>query len=245
LNTQGELFSWGKGERGQLGHELGATEARESHVAQPIQRAVWDVDDGSGKPVYKAMGRGFSQIAAGMIHSAALDQDNNQVFLWGKNLLPLDSSLMNSTTETKGRKVASDARFPCRLKGLPEEKQILQIACGSHHTSFLLEDGSVWALGLSTDTKEPLLEPFCMIEPGIIDMPVRQFAAHMDRTTIITASNQVLQAHVWKEPENREYAVFTPPWVDELLENSAPGTRIREVHRSWLHTVIVTEHDDE
>lgn len=244
LNTAGELFSWGKGERGQLGHELGATESKESHTAQPIQRALLEVADDNGKPVYHALGR-MSQVSAGMIHSAALEEETNRVFLWGKNLLPLPPDGKPGEGETRGRKIASDARLPFHLKGLPPELKVLQIACGSHHTSFLLEDGSVWAIGLATDTKEPLHEPFCLMEPGMFELPVRQFAAHMDRTTVVTATGEVLQAHVWKEPENREYAIFTPAWVDPLLDACEPGTRIREVHRSWLHTLIVTDRETE
>jgi alpha-tubulin suppressor-like RCC1 family protein len=239
LNAVGEIFTWGKGERGQLGHEHGAVDAKESHTAQPVQRVLVDVAAAdTGKPVYDLLGP-VAQIAAGMIHSAALELDTNRVFLWGKNMLPLPPNGKG----TRGRKVASDARLPFVLRGLPQ-RQVLQIACGSHHTSFLLEDGSVWAVGLATDTVKPIHTPFCLIEPGIVDLPVRQFVAHMDRTTVITATGEVLQAHLWEEPENRAYAVFTPAWVDELLANSCePGTRIRQVHRSWLHTLVVTERD--
>ena len=239
MNSAGEVFSWGKGERGQLGHELGATDAKESHTAIPIQRTLLAVEDANGRPVYRALGK-VSQVAAGMIHSAALEQDTNDVFVWGKNLLPLERG---SDEEKRGRK-ASDARLPVRVQGLPSHLKVLQIACGSHHTAVLLEDGSVWAVGVTTDTKAFWHTPTCLIEAGMIALPVTQFAAHMDRTTVVDANGQVLQVHLWEEEDNRDYAIFTPPWVDELLDNSESGTRIREVHRSWLHTVIVTERDE-
>ena len=239
MNAAGEIFSWGKGERGQLGHQHGALDEKESHTAQPIQRVVVNVADAdTGKPEYDRLGP-VAQIASGMIHCAALEQDTNRVFLWGKNLLP-------PPPHDKGaweRKIATDARLPFLLHGLPQ-KQVLQIACGSHHTSVLLEDGSVWAVGLATDTVKPLHMPVCLIEPGIIDLPVRQFVAHMDRTTVVTATGEVLQAHLWEQPENRAYAVFIPAWIDDFLaETCEPGTRIRQVHRSWLHTLVVTERD--
>ena len=237
MNSAGEVFSWGKGERGQLGHELGATDSKESHTAIPIQRTLLSTQDDQGRPVYRALGK-VSQVAAGMIHSAALEQDSNTVFVWGKNLLPLQPN--DQEAERRGRN-ASDARLPVRLRGLPENLQVLQVACGSHHTAILLEDGSVWAIGVATDTKEFVHTPTCLIEAGVIELPVRQFAAHMDRTTVVDAAGQVSQVHLWKDEENRDYAIFTPAWVDELLDTCEPGTRIREVHRSWLHTVIVTE----
>ena len=243
MNTAGEIFSWGKGERGQLGHELGAVAARESHTGLPIQRAVLQIADDQGKPVYHLLGP-VSQIAAGMIHSAALEEDTNRVFVWGKNMMPLPPDGKRKPNETRGRKIASDARLPFLVQGLPPEQKVLQISCGSHHTSVLLEDGSVWAMGLTTDTVTPVHTPYCLIEPGLIDLPVRQFVSHMDRTTVVTATGEVLQAHVWEQPENREYAIFTPSWVDKLLGHVCePGTRIREVHRSWLHTLVVTERD--
>lgn len=239
LNSVGEVFSWGKGERGQLGHELGATESKESHTGQPIQRAIVGFDASkNNKPLFKMFGK-VSQISAGMIHSAALEADTNEVYLWGKYVVPLQKG---GDDEKRGRK-ASDGRLPILLKGLPSNLAVERIACGSHHTSCLLEDGSVWTVGLSTDTQVPVHQPVCLIEAGIVTMPVRQFAAHMDRTTVIDKEGQVLQVHLWQEKENRDCAVFTPSWVDPLLQHCEAGTRIREIHRSWLHTIVVTEKD--
>lgn len=232
------MFAWGKGERGQLGHDRIESE---SHSAMFIPKAVAleplrAGDRGVAKPMYHALGP-ISQISAGMIHSAALEKDTNQVYIWGKNTIPLQH---NDNNKSESGRLASDARLPVRLSGLPDKK-VLQIACGSHHTSVLLEDGSVWAVGVTTDSKHPLHEPVCLIEAGIVDLStLTQFTAHMDRTTVVFDGRHVLQVHLWEEEENQEVAVFTPAWVDELLD-SDPDLRIREVHRSWLHTVIVTE----
>ena len=229
MNAQGEIYSWGKGDRGQLGHERVEFE---SYTAMPIQRAV-EMDQ--MKPTYHALGK-ISQVSAGMIHSAALENETNHMYIWGKNTIPVQPN-------SEAGKIASDARLPVRLRGLPD-LEILRIACGSHHTSVLMEDGSVWAVGVTSDTKKPLHDPVCLIEAGIIDVStLSQFAAHMDRTTVVFGGGrQVLQVHLWDEIENREEAIFTPAWVDELLDSDA-NLRIREVHRSWLHTVIVTERD--
>jgi alpha-tubulin suppressor-like RCC1 family protein len=243
LNAQGEVFSWGKGERGQLGHD---TIESESPSAIPILKAVsmkqmtsaLDTKSGGSENIkphaYHRLGR-VSQISAGMIHSAALEAETNQVFIWGKNTVPPIGN------DEKG-KHASDARLPVLLSGLPKDRKVLRLSCGSHHTSVLLDDASVWAVGVATDTKVPVHEPVCLIEAGIIDLPtMTQFAAHMDRTTVVFGEGRhVLQVHLWSDVGNQNVAVFTPAWVDELLENDA-DLRIREVHRSWLHTVVVTE----
>ena len=237
LNTNGEIFCWGKGERGQLGQE---TVLMESHTALPVKRtfsfAPVEDDDQDAirnpKPIYAHIGK-VVQVAAGMIHTAALTEDN-RVLIWGKYVLP-------AFGDDIGRKAASDAVLPCALQGLPDGLKVEQIACGSHHTAMLLQDGSVWAVGVSADTKEPIHEPVELIPSGIVEMPVRQFAAHADRTTVVGCSGkQVLQVHLWKDPELREFAVFTPGWLDRLLRQNGEIS-IKEVHRSWIHSVVVTE----
>jgi hypothetical protein len=89
LNSEGEVFCWGKGERGQLGQER---VVMESHTALPVKRAfsfdeAWEDATVEGetrnlKPVYEPIGK-VRQIAAGMIHTAALTEDN-RVLVWGK-----------------------------------------------------------------------------------------------------------------------------------------------------------------
>lgn len=245
LNVEGEMFAWGKGDRGQLGN---ANIDTESHTGMPITKAVVMNDDYSEKIDFCALGK-ISQISAGMIHSAALEPSTNSVYTWGKHVLPfqLDEAIRaQSQTFWKIswlrplKKVASDARVPVRISGLPSNLKVLQIACGSHHTAMLLEDGSVWAVGISTDTKKPLHKAKCIVEAGIIDLAtLTQFTAHMDRTTIVF-DGQVLQVHLWEDPELQSVGVFSPSWVDKLLLHD-PSVRIREVHRSWLHSTVVTE----
>lgn len=227
LNNAGEVYSWGKGSRGQLGFDR---VDNESHAAVPVQKAVFDLEETNHRPVYREI-TAVSQIAAGLIHSAALETETNSVYIWGKNTMP---ALKN--TEMAKYQQATDAHIPFRLKGLPE-KQVLQISCGSHHTAMILEDGSVWAVGISTDTHQPMFEPICLIAAGAVDLPVRHFEAHMDRTTVITASNQVLQAHLWEDPANQDVSVFTPTWAMALDADQ----KIQSVHRSWLHTIVVTK----
>lgn len=241
LNSQGEVFCWGKGERGQLGQE---SIRIESHTALPVSRtfrfddvSILGADDEeearrNPKPIYEHIGK-VRQVDAGMIHSAALTEDN-RVLIWGKYVLP-------AFGDDIGKKPASDAVLPSTLGGLPLNLKVEQIACGSHHTAVLLEDGSVWAVGISSDTKEPIHEPVEVIPAGLVEMPVRQFAAHADRTTVVGRSGrQVLQVHLWKDPDLQEYAVFTPGWLDRLLRDNEE-TCIQEVHRSWVHSVVVTE----
>jgi alpha-tubulin suppressor-like RCC1 family protein len=237
LNAVGEIFAFGKGDRGQLGQE---SATKESHTALPIRKAYrmhrhGDAADANTnanlKPTYLTLGP-VKQIASGMLHSAVLTEDN-QVAIWGKHIL--------RPTSDEPNKKALDSRIPSILTGLPEGPTVERIACGSHHTSVLLSDGSVWAVGISADTKTPMHDPVELIPKGILQLPVRQFDAHMDRTTVVGADGrQVLQVHLWSDPELREFAIFTPPYVDRLLDENET-MRIRAIHRSWKHTVIVTD----
>jgi alpha-tubulin suppressor-like RCC1 family protein len=227
LNEVGEVFCWGKGERGQLGQGLITTEA---HTALPVKRAFTLGE--KMKPQYQTIGQ-VTQIDAGMIHCAALTKDN-EVLIWGKHVLPL-------LPGDENKKVSSDARLPYILPGLPKGVRVERIACGSHHTAILLDDGSVYAAGIATHTKEPIHEAVQILPPGVVNRPVRQFDAHMDRTTIVGADGrQVLQLHLWKDEELREFAAFTPAWVDHILDEN-PFAKISMIHRSWIHSVVVTE----
>eukprot|EP00977_Amphora_coffeiformis_P016836 scaffold5325_cov183-Amphora_coffeaeformis.AAC.14 len=226
LTAGGEVYCWGKGERGQLGQDF--VTAQSPH-ALSVSKGYY-LTEFSGerqKPQYREMGK-VVQVAAGMIHSAALTADN-EVLIWGKHVIPPLPS------DAEQGKTASDSKLPCVLQGLPDKK-IEKIACGSHHTAILFEDGSVYGVGFSTDSKEPIHEPMELIPTGVVDMPVRQFAAHMDRTTVVGADGrQVLQVHLWEDPDYQEVAIYTPAWVDRLLDEDSQ-VRIKGVHRSWLHT---------
>jgi hypothetical protein len=232
LNTNGEIFGFGKGTRGQLGHFPFLDEV---HHAVPIDKA-WIMNWQRGKHAYMQMPF-VRQISTGMLHSAALTVDN-QVFLWGKNILPQGYGFYGGKAR---RRAADDARVPVQLDGLPKHLEILKIACGSHHTAVLFEDGSVYAVGITTDTQKLIHHAVPLIPAGVIEMPVRQFDAHFDRTTVVGASGrQVLQVHLWEDQELQEYAPFTPAWIDRVFEEDY-YTTIREVHRSWLHSIVVTD----
>lgn len=184
-----------------------------------------DVDsdqEPSARPV--VLDQTVTQISSGMHHGAALTNEN-QVFIWGKIM---------SKSEDRPR----DAPFPEALNGLPENLKVLKIACGSHHTAVLLEDGSVYAVGVASDEAVPILDPVQMLPPGVLQLPVRQFEAHHDRTTVIDNDGQVLQMHLWLEESLRDFTAFTPGYVDTLWDQ---GHVVKSIHRGWLHTLIVTE----
>ena len=168
---------------------------------------------------------GVVQVSSGMHHGACLTHDN-QVYMWGRNMTLDDDEK------------PQDVRLPVKVQGIPSDKQVVQLSCGSHHTSVLLEDGSVYAFGIAADINVPIMEPIQLVPAGVLEMPLRQFESHHDRTTVIDKGGHVYQLHLWKDKGLREFSMFTPSWVDSLLDKQQS---IISVHRGWLHTIIVTE----
>lgn len=242
LKEDGCIYTFGKGTRGQLG----ISDTNENFIIDNADAESSKSDDFAFSPVRVkqfAMKSNDSEplilseddstvlkIGAGWNHSVAVTKSNH-AWIWGKNVL-IESSDGQSPK-------AIDSLKPVPIQGLPN-LAIVDISCGSHHTSALMEDGSVWATGISSDTNQPVGGEIVIqiIPPGIIDMPIIQFKSHFDRTTIVAGVNgqQILEVQLWSNEELRQEAVFEPAWVESI---SASCDRIKHVHRGWLHTVVV------
>lgn len=229
LSKQGQVFSWGKASRGQLGRVV---DSDQDPWARPIKI------DGDNHRVVE-IGAGF--------HHGALKTENNKVFIWGKNMSRNTDhySYYDSDKEPVSTGTADllDARKPEQILGLPttndkEAMQIQRISCGSHHTAMLMNDGSVFAVGIASDEAIPILDPVELIPSGVLDLPIRHFEAHHDRTSVVDNKGLVYQVHLWNDETLQDYAYFTPSYVDILLDQ---GQTIQSIHRGWRHTIIVTE----
>lgn len=237
LDKDGSLFGWGKGARGQLGQSQFKTDkfedGREPTVdveygAIPINDFELFTDH--SRSTLSGNDSRVRSMSAGWNHSGCITESNH-AFVWGKNVLAKMES-------DKLRPI--DSPNPTWVKGLPCGMEIKLISCGSHHTSFLMEDNSVYALGIATDTAQPLGEDAVQIvPPGLIDSPITQFSSHFDRTTIVAGNDeqQVLEVQMWSTEELRSAAVFEPEWLEAFKRD---GSRVEAVERGWLHTVVLT-----
>ena len=229
LSKEGQVYSWGKASRGQLGRTV---DADQDPWARPIK-----MDDNNVRVV---------EIGAGFHHGAFRTEDN-KVFIWGKNMSRnADDDEADQEGEKERLSIATtdlrDARKPQQVLGLPttDDNQTIKverISCGSHHTAIILEDGSVFGVGIASDEAVPMLDPVELIPPGVVELPIRHFEASHDRTSIVDNKGMVYQVHLWNDETLQDYAYFTPSYVDALLDE---GQSIQSIHRGWRHTIIVT-----
>lgn len=246
LDQDGRLYAWGKGSRGQLGQSqfVGDSFHDKEESAVDMEYAAIPVDsfqiptaagDGS-RAILSGNDAKVQGMSAGWNHSCCVTESNH-AFIWGKNAWA-------EMQEKEGWK-AVDAPSPAFIEGLPRDLEIKQVSCGSHHTAILMEDGSVYAMGIATDTSMSVgNRPVQIVPPGLIDAPVTQFSSHFDRTTILAGGDgddnqQILEVQLWSTDELRESAIFEPAWVETLT--GVHESRVLNVQRGWLHTVVITE----
>ncbi|KAL7467043.1 hypothetical protein ACHAXS_007322 [Conticribra weissflogii] len=316
LDSAGQVFCWGKGERGQLG--LGRRLAHESltprekdeislgdstsydeekqpnenktleyaihvpHFYDPYATISTDVLSSTMSssamhyaPLLSPNDSIVRLVSAGMNFSLAIT-NGNLPYIWGKNCVPNPDYQNfnhgdengNSTTDlfrNLRNKPVVDSPYPRYVPGLPPDLQIVKVACGSHHAAMLLEDGSVWAVGVATDRPIPLWgEAVEILERGVIQSAeeVVSFTAGFDRTVIVaedgsnggnddggdcgSGRRQVVEMQLWSSEELRMHGAVRPLWVESLeggwLRDGRKG-RVKSVHRGWMHTIIVTDED--
>lgn len=279
LDSEGQVFCWGKGERGQLGQGRRTVieEHKERHDDDHEGRRGGD-DDMDGDEATPTENRTFEYalhvpnfhdplstlstspsdvfvpllsendskvrcVSAGMNFTLAVTV-SNLPYLWGKNVR-LNPSYSPSRINIRTKPVL-DSTYPRYIPGLPENLKIERIACGSHHAAMLLEDGSIWAVGVATDRPIPLWdEAVEVLASGVVDMSALiSFTAGFDRTVVVSGSDngrrQVIEVQLWSSEELRQQGAVRPSWVD-WLESERGQEKVCSIHRGWMHSVVRTE----
>ena len=288
LDSEGQVFCWGKGERGQLGQgRRTIVEEREENPPDDENSNNGDdnIDAESGEatptenrtfeyalhvpnfhdpfyataaavsaspsdvyvPLLSEADSKVKFISAGMNFTMAVTI-TNLPYIWGKNVR-LNPSYSASQINIRTKPVL-DSTYPRYIPGLPEGLTIERIACGSHHASMLLSDGSVWAVGVATDKPVPLWdEAVEVLASGVVDMSeLISFTAGFDRTVVVSGSSsdgnnkqrQVIEVQLWSSEELRQQGAVRPSWVD-YLESEKGDEKICSIHRGWKHSIVRTE----
>ena len=269
LDSAGQVFCWGKGERGQLGQgrrllqealldEEGGEYTDNQSVEEEKQQnenrtfdyalhvpnfhdpyaTITPGPDDIYAPLLSQDDSKVRLISAGMNFTVAVT-NSNLPYIWGKNIC-LNPMYSESGINIRSKPV-QDSTYPRYIPGLPPGLQIDRIACGTHHLAMLLEDGSIWAVGVATDRPVPLWgEAVEILAPGLIDMKeLISFTAGFDRTAVVYGLDrrQVIEVQLWSNEELREHGAVRPSWLDWLGEQE----KVSSVHRGWMHSIVVTK----
>lgn len=260
LDSEGQAFCWGKGERGQLGQGRRlADDAQGEEDDEPNENRTFDhalqvtnfydpyattsTKEDIYAPLLSPSDSKIRLISAGMNFSVAVTS-SNLPYIWGKNCV-LNPSFSASDFNLRSKPV-EDSTYPRYIPGLPTNLQITNVACGTHHAAMLLEDGSIWAVGVATDSPVPMWdEAVEILSSGIVDTSeIISFQAGFDRTVIVSVLDggrrQVIEIQLWSREELRQFGAVRPSYLDWLCQEDG-SQKVRSVHRGWMHTVVVTE----
>ncbi|KAL7511217.1 hypothetical protein ACHAXN_011157 [Cyclotella atomus] len=290
LDCMGQVFTWGKGERGQLG--LGKRFMYESlqevasvdpdvvmqykkdndasitfeepnqnktleyamqitNFYDPYATLSLEKNEDIYAPLLSSADSTIRLIGAGMNFSMAVTE-SNLPYIWGKNCVHNNTHHSNGIINNPLQNISKpvlDSTYPRYIPGLPPNVQIIQVACGTHHASMLLEDGSIYAVGVATDQPIPMWNEAVEILPkNIVDVSsLISFSAGFDRTFVVYGDEfggrEVIEIQLWSEEEMRLNGLVRPSWCDWLEEEEEDGRKrkVRSVHRGWMHTVVITE----
>jgi len=226
LTTHGNIYTWGAGEKSQLGRKV--IERRKIHGTVPAKITL-------GKRSRKAV-----VVGAGQYHSFAVD-DRGDVWGWG----------LNSMGQTgTGYTFPSDSEVfsPKKVIGLSKSdlggETVVEIVGGDHHTLFRTSDGKVYAcgrsnagqLGLPDDhpafegresgdfLPKPVLVPF----PDVDD-PVVQISAGAHNNMAITKGGAL---YAWGQGMQSELG------VGDETEVRTPRMVVRKEGGSWTAVAV-------
>lgn len=163
VTSHGNIYTWGVGERGQLGRKI--LERHKIHGTAPERIII-------GRRSNKAW-----HIGACAYTSFAVD-DHGNVWGWGANHCgQTGTGLVNNSTD-------QEIHVPKKVIGLSSqdfegEHYIIKITGGDDHTLFLASDGQVYACGLCIDGRLGLAED----DPAFMNRSFRDF---LDKPALVT-----------------------------------------------------------
>jgi myosin heavy subunit/alpha-tubulin suppressor-like RCC1 family protein len=137
LDSAGELYAWGWGDRGQLGHGSWANELRPRKLetlSNSADRAMLKSGELSRNISHDIAQRIFvKQIAVGEDHSIALTE-SGEVYSWGAG-----------SRGALGHGTRSNVHYPQKVEGL--RRRVCEVSAGAHHSVALVMAGSVYTWG--------------------------------------------------------------------------------------------------
>ncbi|EKX40966.1 hypothetical protein GUITHDRAFT_46944, partial [Guillardia theta CCMP2712] len=199
IAEDGDVYTWGRGWEGQLGHDVVTEIELEPHIVPKMEN------------------RGSSAVACGRNHTVVVT-DNGLIYTWGENKA---GQLGTGDLKSSNSPVLIDSAL-----NLPS---VLSIACGEFHTVAICIEGTIWSWGRNQcgqlghgNTKT------CYFPTQVVGMAKKiciRAACGGQHTLVLTDANKIYawgsNAYGQLGLNRSDKAVLQPDIVDHLRRSGA------------------------
>ncbi len=204
ITAQGEVYTWGLNEKGQLGTAAGPTSGDRQVPRRMELLFGWDV----------------RAIACGAEHTVALTPQD--VITWGSN---------GHGECGHGEKAETVWVKPRSLKML-HEQMVTQVVCGAHHTLCVTATSQVYAWGQNDHGQLGLGDFHARRTPATVDglwaLPVLQLAAGDSHSAALTSNGFLFS---WGANDRGQLGLPTAADVAQQIQASRTASERKRVNR--------------
>ena len=231
LSEHGEVFSWGWGQQGQLGH------GQYSSLLRPTRISSF----ASSKIVY---------ISAGGIHSACIDE-NGSCYTWGSSSYG-QLGLGEKAVQLNSVCIPEIIGFTCNGDAAVF---VVQISCGGMHTAAVDVDGNIWCWGRADNGQTGTANWIYSYFPGIVKpCKVKGFSRNARRvscgafhTMILTTDGKVFSMGredygmlgIGSREDSLSGGSMCPTLIERLSDK-----RVTDISCGGWHSILLTDSGD-
>ena len=233
VTEEGQIFAWGKGNRGQLG------DGQADSSPTPVQVKF------KGNKGIHLKNIIITEVSTGFNHSVALTNDG-QVFIWGKGI----SDVLKVNT-----KFYEDQIIP-RLITLPNNIKATQICSSNFSTVIRGNDGSLWALGMSEYDRSMIINPVPVFAPIpddennndvekfpdiplIIPNTAKMFKGHQRVIVFYENKSSSIEAYEIILHQGEAFAKEVNVSIPSTYLSSSKTTSVLDYSHGWQHSLIL------
>ncbi|KAA8547058.1 hypothetical protein F0562_003487 [Nyssa sinensis] len=203
VTDKGEALSWGGGGSGRLGH------GHESSILGFLR----STSEYTPRLIKKLEGVKVRSVAAGMLHSACIDE-NGSVFAFGE-----------TAVEKLGFGEAKNATTPSMISNLPFSEEV---ACGGYHTCVITSGGELYAWGSN--------ENGCL---GVGYLPFKYFIQNAELVDVFISAHKYL---IFSLVDAFSYISCTDvTHLPERVQGPFLKYPVCKVSCGWKHTAAISE----
>lgn len=250
LTSEGIIYTWGKGLRGQLGD--GKLTSSYAPVVVPLvisEQNVTATTKGTEEREWRKTKKSIRNVtavgvSAGFNHTAAVTSDG-AVYVWGKGMsetLKRGSSGQEASVSSKNLKVRvyEDQPIPRRIE-LPEGRKAIEI-CSSNFTLVIrANDDSLWAMGIGEHDRNTISAPIRVLQavpegaplheqqtPAVCP-PSSRIIKGYQRVCVLPKDGQICELIIHEGEAFLQWIDDVPGVADDIVDYSA----------GWQHILLV------